>query len=174
MTQYVKDGVERVVSFASRPADIDAITVTEWSAATEISGGIVKPLDIDFDDPNTFPFNTIDKRGAGDRAGRDNYHGNVRVARDFDSADMQPDETSIFEITLALLAAKGEDLFIGVYRGPKLQSAGALVAGDEYDYFEFTGGRAKSVADEENYMAKDIVLRPTGECVSSGVLVAGA
>lgn len=171
---FLKDGTERVVSFATRPADIDAITDAEWAAATDHSSAVVKPLDIDFDDPNTFPFNTIDQRGEGQRAGRDNYHGNVRIGRDWDDADMQADETAASEIALAEFAAKGETLYIGVYRGPKLASAGALVAGDEYDYFEFTGGRAKSVADEENYMMKDVVLQPTGECVSQGVIVAAA
>lgn len=174
MTYYVKDGTERVVVFASRPADPFAITVAEWTAADDVSGAIVKPLDIDFDAPATFSFATIDQTGNGERPGRDNYHANVRIARDFDPTDQQSDATSVAETALAIFAAKGETICVGVYRGPKLVTDGALVAGDEYDYFEVVGSRARSVADEENYMAKDIACTAGGFSVERGVLVAGA
>jgi len=172
MTNFIKDGVERVVQFDERPEDPWAITVTEWDAATDHSGAIVKPLDIDFDDPATFQFAVITETGNGMRPGKDNYHANIRIARDYDPETQQLDATSVFEIALAVFAAKGERIFIGVYRGPKLSTDGALVAGDEYEYFEINGGRAKSVADEETYIAKDVVCTPAGFSVSGAVLAA--
>lgn len=174
MTQFIKSGTERVVEFAARPADPFAITATEWAAATDHSGAIVKPLDIDFDDPETFTFAVITDTGNGERPGKDQYHANVRIARDFDPETQQADATSEFEIAMDVFAAKGEKIFIGVYRGPKIITDGPLVAGDEYDYFEIFGGRAKSVADEEGYIAKDIACTAGGFSVSRGVLAAGA
>ncbi|MFW7414759.1 hypothetical protein [Demequina sp. SO4-18] len=173
MTQFIKDGNERVVVFDTRPADPAAITVTEWSGATDHSGAIVKPLDIDFDDPATFAFAVINALGNGQRPGKDNWHANVRIARDFDPGTQQPDATSDFEIALDTFGAKGETIRVGVYRGPKIVTDGALEAGDEYDYFEIIGGRAKSVADEETYIAKDVTCLPGDYAVSRGVLVSG-
>lgn len=174
MTYFLKDGTERVVRFTERPADPYAITDVEWAAATDDSGAIVKPLDIDFDDPATFPFATIDEMGNGERPGKDNYHGNVRIVREFDPETKQPLNESVSEAALDAWGAKGERLYVGVYRGPKTVADGALVAGDEYDYFELIGSRAKTVADEENYMAKDIAATAGGYAVERAALVADA
>ncbi len=153
---FLKDGTERVVHFASRPADVDAITTTEWAGATDYSDSLVKPLNINFADSSRFAFATINVKGNGERNGRTNAAGTLRIVRKYVEGTKQPDPSA--DAAFAAFGTKGVEVKLGVYRGPKEYNDGALVAGDEYDYFEFETDTARVVDEDENYICYDVPL----------------
>jgi len=159
MTLYLKDGVEQVVLFASRPADVQAITATvttgEWTTATDLSPGIVKPLSINASDSNTFAFNTINVSGEGNGVGKSKAAGTLRIKREYDSTDSQPDTSA--DTVFTALKTKNTLVRLGVYRGPKASGA-AKVAGDEVEYYEFYTDTPRVVEEDDMYICFDVPL----------------
>jgi len=158
--RYLKDGTERVVQFATRPADFNAITITattgEWTVADDHSGGIVKPLNITASDSNRFTFNTIDTAGNGERAGRSNAAGTVRIVREYAAGDTKQIDPAADTAFIAF-GTKDTEVLLGIYRGPKLDGV-ALAAGDEYEYYEFTTDVPKVVEETDQYICYDVAL----------------
>lgn len=159
MTLYLKDGVEQVVLFSARPADVQAITATaitgQWTTAIDLSGSIVKPLNINASSSDTFAFNTIDISGNGNGVGKSNAAGTLRIKREYDSTDSQPHAAgdSVFEA----LRVKNTLVRLGVYRGPKASNA-AKVAGDEVEYYEFYTDTPRVIEEDNMYICFDVPL----------------
>lgn len=170
---YLKDGTERLVAFATRPANIEAIKVTEWTAADDHSAAIVKPLAVNASDSTKFPFATIDTAGNGERAGRSNAQGTLRIVRFYkDDASKQIDATK--DTGFIAFGTKGTEALLGVYRGPKLNGV-ALIIADEVEYYEFTTDVPKVVEETDTFICYDVPLIFSGT-MSDGphALVAGA
>lgn len=153
--RFLNDGVDKVTLLASTPADVDAVTAAEAAAGTDHSGSIVNPLDVNFADSTRFTFKTIDVEGNGERNGRTNAAGVLRIVREYDTADNQPHATE--DATFTAFGTKGTTVRLLIRRGPKA-SAAAWAAGDEYDYFEFETDTARKVAEDDNYICFDVPL----------------
>ena len=132
------DGNVRVFLLATKPADINAITVAELTAASPASRNVAcNILASDFDIGPTGS-ETIDEKalcakGNAQVFGLTNYGGGFSVFRYFDPTTGLPDATDDYLWEAAKL--KGTTLHLVVIEDGKLSTA-APVVGEEYRYFE--------------------------------------
>lgn len=130
------DGNVKVVLLAARPADINAITVTEATAvgAKDMSSRI---LSSDFDlgptGSDSIPDKPLDAKGNANTHGLSNFGGGLSVFRYFDPATGMADATD--DWAYDAVKDKGTTLCL-VVRETGKDSGDAIVAGDEYRYYE--------------------------------------
>ena len=132
------DGNTRVYLLATKPADINAITLSELTAAApavrNMSGNI---LSSDFDlgptGSDTIDEKALNARGNAQVFGLTNYGGGMSVFRYYDAATGLPDATDDWAWTAC--KTKGGTLHLVVIEDGKVGTA-APVVGEEYCYYE--------------------------------------
>ena len=132
------DGNTRVYLLATKPADINAIKLSELTAAApavrNMSGNI---LSSDFDlgptGSDTIDEKALNARGNAQVFGLTNYGGGMSVFRYYDAATGLPDATDDWAWTAC--KTKGGTLYLVVIEDGKAGTA-APVVGEEYCYYE--------------------------------------
>ena len=132
------DGNTRVYLLATKPADINAITLSELTAASpavrNMSGNI---LSSDFDlgptGSDTIDEKALNARGNAQVFGLTNYGGGMSVFRYYDAATGLPDATDDWAWTAC--KTKGGTLHLVVIEDGQVGTA-VPVVGEEYCYYE--------------------------------------
>lgn len=132
------DGNTRVFLLATKPADINAITVTELTAAAPAVRNVAcNILASDFDlgptGSETIDEKALCAKGNAQVYGLTNYGGGMTVFRYYDPATGLADATD--DYLWAAVKSKGTTLHLVVIENGKLSNA-APVVGEEYSYFE--------------------------------------
>lgn len=130
------DGNVRLIILPTKPADIDAVKVSEATAA-QAKNFSDKVLASDFDlgptGADTIDERPLSARGNGQAYGLSNYGGGFTVFRFLDPATGKADATD--DAAFAAVQTKGTVLHILVIEDGKLSNT-APDASTEYSYFE--------------------------------------
>lgn len=135
MPKYLADGKRKIVLLSTRPADIDAITVAEATAGTDLSDFTLTTSVIGPTGSDTFNEKVWSSRGNSEDFGPSNFAGNnLVIHRYYDETTKQPDPTD--DAAWAALKTKDTTIRLLVRESAK-DSAEAFTAGDEYRYMEY-------------------------------------
>lgn len=131
------DGNTRVFLLATKPVDINAIKLTELTAAApavrNMSPSILSDFDLGPTGSDTIDEKALSAKGNAQVFGLTNYGGGFTVFRYLDPTTGLPDATD--DWAWAACKAKGSTLHIVVIENGKLANAAPIV-GEEYSYYE--------------------------------------
>lgn len=131
------DGNVRALLLSTRPADINAITVTEVTVGTGVKYISDRILASDFDlgptGSQTIDEKVLDAKGNAQVFGLSQYGGGFSIVRFFDDATGKPDPTA--DWLWAAAKDKGSTLYL-VTREDGSPATSAFAEDDEYRFFE--------------------------------------
>lgn len=172
MPKTLADGKRKIVLLSSTPADVDAITVAEATAGTDVSDFVLATSNINQPSgSDTIAEKVWSSQGNAESFGPSNFSGNYLIIhRYMDETTKQADPTD--DATWESVKVKGTTIRPLTRLNGK-DSDEALATDDEYRYVEYT---TDDPIDEsgEGYEKYRIPLAYSGVSSLDNVIVAGA
>lgn len=150
MPRVLADGTTRYVIFETKPADPTKITVTEFAAAKNASDNVLSTgFQFGPGELGTVDEKPISKKGTVQAPGDQSANVGGTIFRYFTEAGIpDPEADWLFDLHREV----GNTVYAAALRSRGKPSAEAVVAGEEYNYIEYTTGQVMDQDDATGWV----------------------